>query len=210
MKKISDAVIRRLPKYYRYLVDLERQGVEKISSNELSEKMGLNASQIRQDFNCFGGFGQQGFGYYVKVLKNEIQAIIGLNKTYDMILVGVGNIGQALARYQSFSKEGFHLVGMFDVDPQLVGKKINDVEIQHMDALEKFVQARDVRLGIICTPDKYAMEVAQRLAGCGIKAIWNFAPIDVQCEDVIVENVHLSDSLYTLAYKLNEKLKSES
>lgn len=207
MKKISDAVIRRLPKYYRYLSELERQGVEKISSSELSEKMGLNASQIRQDFNCFGGFGQQGFGYYVKVLKSEIQAIIGLKRSYNMIIVGLGNIGQALASYKSFKKEGFYVIGAFDVNPKLIGKEINGITVQHVDQMKAFAQQHEIGIGIICTPEQYAASVAQSMADCGINAIWNFAPIDLQCGDVIVENVHLSDSLYTLAYRFNEKIK---
>ncbi|MGI6175339.1 MAG: redox-sensing transcriptional repressor Rex [Christensenellales bacterium] len=209
MKKVSDAVIRRLPKYYRYLIELEREGVTKISSGELSEKMGLNASQIRQDFNCFGGFGQQGFGYHVEVLKNEIQSILNLDKKHNCIIVGMGNIGQALAGYANFMNEGFHIIATFDVNEQLVGTTVNGCKILALDEMERFVQENVVEIGIICTPEAHAMEVVERTRRCGIRAIWNFAPIDIQLEGVTVENVHLSDSLYTLSYRLNEQKNDE-
>ncbi|MGI6169362.1 MAG: redox-sensing transcriptional repressor Rex [Christensenellales bacterium] len=205
MKKISDAVIRRLPKYYRHLAELEREGIEKISSSELSKKMGLNASQIRQDFNCFGGFGQQGFGYYVKVLKGEIQSILGLKNQYQAIIVGMGNIGQALASYDNFAREGFFVLGAFDVSEDLVGRSVTGIPIMPIEELQSFVGQNEVDLGIICTPEQYAAQTAQTLSDCGVKAIWNFAPIDIQVEDSIVENVHLSDSLYILSYRMNEQ-----
>lgn len=207
MKKVSDAVIRRLPKYYRHLAELEREGVEKISSSELSKKMGLNASQIRQDFNCFGGFGQQGFGYYVKVLKGEIQSILGLKNRYNAIIVGMGNIGQALASYDNFAREGFFVLGAFDVSKDLVGRSVKGVSIMPMEQMKGFVEQNDVNLGIICTPEQYAAQTAQMLSDCGVKAIWNFAPIDIQMESTIVENVHLSDSLYILSYRINEQMR---
>jgi redox-sensing transcriptional repressor len=209
MKKVSDAVIRRLPKYYRYLIELEREGVMKISSGELSEKMGLNASQIRQDFNCFGGFGQQGFGYHVEVLKNEIQSILNLDKKHNCIIVGMGNIGQALAGYANFMNEGFYIAATFDVNERLVGTTVNGCKILALDEMERFVQENVVEIGIICTPEAHAMEVVERMRRCGIRAIWNFAPIDIQLEGVTVENVHLSDSLYTLSYRLSEQKNNE-
>lgn len=203
--KISMAVIRRLPKYRRYLGELIENDIDRISSKELSEKIGFTASQIRQDFNCFGDFGQQGYGYNVKELFNEISKILGLAKEYNTVIIGAGNIGQAIANYGHFDKLGFHLQGIFDKNPKLIGIKIRDIEVKDVDDLETFLQTANVDVGIICVPKEHAQRIADVLIKCNIRAIWNFAPEDITVpDDVIVENVHLSESLLTLSYRLNE------
>jgi redox-sensing transcriptional repressor len=212
MKKdrVSEAVIRRLPKYYRYLKDLERIGVERISSQELSKKMGIKATQIRQDLNCFGGFGQQGYGYHVKMLKKEIMDIIGLNREYKVILVGAGNMGQALANYVGFEKEGFDIVAIFDINPKLIGNTIRNKEIRDIDTLHVYAKENPVDLCIIATPKETAQAIADTVIGVGIRSIWNFAPVDVEARNgVCVENVHLNDSLYTLVYRMNDTDQQE-
>ncbi|MEF9951551.1 MAG: redox-sensing transcriptional repressor Rex [Clostridium sp.] len=202
---ISMAVVRRLPRYRRYLSDLLENGIDRISSKELSERMGLTASQIRQDFNCFGDFGQQGYGYNVRELYAEIARIIGLNKAYNTVIVGAGNIGQAIANYSSFSKLGFNLMAIFDVNPKLIGLKFRDIDIRDVDNLDEFLQHNKVDIGIICVPKIQAQRTADIFQNRGVRAIWNFAPIDLKTnEGTIVENVHLSDSLLTLSYRLNE------
>ncbi|MFZ5974381.1 MAG: redox-sensing transcriptional repressor Rex [Bacillota bacterium] len=209
-EKVSEAVIRRLPKYYRYLKELERIGVERISSQELSKKMGIKATQIRQDLNCFGGFGQQGYGYHVKMLKKEIKDIIGLNREYKVILVGAGNIGQALANYMGFEKEGFNIIGIFDVNPKLIGNTIRNKTIMDIDSLHVFAKENHVDLCIITTPKENAQEIADMVIGVGIKSIWNFAPVDVDARrGVCIENVHLNDSLYTLIYRMNDNERDD-
>jgi redox-sensing transcriptional repressor len=202
---ISMAVIRRLPKYYRYLSELLKNDIDRISSKELSEKIGFTASQIRQDLNCFGDFGQQGYGYNVRELYNEIGKILGLGKAYNTIIIGAGNIGQAIANYSSFSRLGFNLMGIFDKNPKLIGIKIRDIEIQDIDKLSDFLDSNSVDIGFICVPQQGAQRVSDILVEKGIKGIWNFAPTDITVpDDVIVENVHLSESLMTLSYRLNE------
>lgn len=209
-RKISMAVIRRLPRYYRYLGELLEKNVTKISSRELSEKMNVTASQIRQDLNNFGGFGQQGYGYNVEYLHCEIAKILGLYKNHRMVIIGVGNLGQALANYTSFEKRGFNLVGLFDINPRLIGITIRGLEVQDIDVLESFIKENDVDIAILTMPKARVKEMAQNLAKWGIKGIWNFSPVDLFLpEDVQVENVHLSHSLMTLAYKLNEGAKEE-
>ncbi|GAB6086364.1 redox-sensing transcriptional repressor Rex [Alkaliphilus crotonatoxidans] len=203
---VSMAVIRRLPKYHRYLKDLLDKEIYRISSRELSRLIGFTASQIRQDLNCFGGFGQQGYGYNVEELYKEIGKILGLNKTYTTVIIGAGNLGQAIANYPSFIRYGFKLLGLFDVNPKLIGMKIRDIDIYDLDNLEEFIKNNEVEIGIICTPKEVAQEVADKLATSNVKGIWNFAPIDIKVPtDVIVENVHLSESLFILSYLLNEK-----
>ena len=203
--RVSEAVIRRLPKYYRYLKEMEKNGVQRISSKELSNRMGLTASQIRQDFNCFGGFGQQGYGYHVSDLCGEIRKILGLDKNYNVIIVGAGNLGQALANYVGFEKEGFNIKAMFDVNPRLVGLSIRGIQIYDIDAMNDYIIENNIQVGVICAPKSQAQEITDQMVKCGIKSIWNFAPIDVETpEEVAVENVHLSDSLYTLSYKMND------
>lgn len=203
--RISDAVIRRMPKYYRYLKEMRDADVKRISSRELSNKMGLTASQIRQDFNCFGGFGQQGYGYNIEELCEEIQKILGLDRKYNMIIVGAGNLGQALANYSGFEREGFRIRALFDINPRLVGISIRDVPILDIDQMKEFLSQCDVHIAAICTPKDMAQEIANNLIEWGVKGIWNFAPIDVAVpDDVVVENVHLSDTLYTISLRMNE------
>lgn len=202
---ISMAVIRRLPKYHRYLSELLRNDIDRVSSKELSEKIGFTASQIRQDFNCFGDFGQQGYGYNVRELYNEIGKILGLNRIYSTVIVGAGNIGQAIANYNKFERHGFELKGIFDKNPKLIGIKIRDIEIRDVDELHEFLNSNNIDIGIICVPEEQAQKVADIFIKNGIKAIWNFAPKDLTVpEGIIVEDVHLSESLMTLSYRLNE------
>ena len=203
-KSISKAVIRRLPRYYRYLGELLEEGVERISSNELSSKMHVTASQIRQDLNNFGGFGQQGYGYNVPYLYAEIGKILGLDRTHHIIIIGAGNLGQALANYVKFEKRGFKVVGIFDINPVLKGISIRGNEIRMMDELPEFLRENDVQIATLTLPKAYAEETANLLVENGIKAIWNFVHLDLAVpEDVIVENVHLSESLMRLSYNLN-------
>lgn len=203
--RISMAVIRRLPKYQRYLQELINNDVDRISSRELSTKIGFTASQIRQDLNNFGDFGQQGYGYNVGELYNEINRILGLNNTYNTIIVGAGNIGQAIANYSNFGKLGFKLQALFDINPKVIGLKIRDVEILDIDLLEEFLSNNKVDIGIICTPSIQAQRVADTMIRSGLTAIWNFAPVDLSVPGhVMIENVHLSESLLTLTYRMNE------
>ncbi len=204
-KKISMAVIKRMPRYYRHLAELLRNDVDRISSKELSEMIGFTASQIRQDFNNFGGFGQQGYGYNVRDLFNETGKILGLDKRYRSIIVGAGNIGQALANYTRFDKFGFDLQAIFDTNPKLIGNQIRDVEIYDIDNLEEFLQKNQIDIGIICVPINAAQNVADIMTRNGIKGVWNFAPTDISVpEGVALEAVHLSDSLLTLVYLMND------
>ena len=204
-KQISKAVIKRLPRYYRYLGELLEDNVERISSNDLSKKMRVTASQIRQDLNNFGGFGQQGYGYNVKYLYTEIGKILGLDIVHPMIIVGAGNLGQALANYVEFEKRGFKLVGIFDVNPVLEGIAVRGIEIQMISNLPFFLREKNIEIAILTLPKNKAKDMADILIENGIKAIWNFAHIDLETpEDVIVENVHLSESLMTLSYNLSQ------
>jgi redox-sensing transcriptional repressor len=201
--KISIAVIKRLPKYHRYLRELIENDIKRISSKELSDIIGFTASQIRQDLNNFGGFGQQGYGYNVEELYNEIGKILGLNTSYNTIIIGSGNLGQALANYSSFEKFGFSLKAMFDINPRLVGIKIRDIEILDFHDVEAFLQKNKIDMAYICTNRDAAQKVADTLVDCGIKALWNFAPVDLKLpSDVIVENVHLIEHLFTISYFL--------
>ncbi len=205
-QEISIAVIRRLPRYYRYLGELLNHGVERISSKELSEKMGVTASQIRQDLNNFGGFGQQGYGYNVEYLYTEIGKILGVDTPNPMVIVGAGNLGQAIANYGDFGRRGFDIKALFDIDPKLVGKKIKGIPVLHTDELEGFVRDNDISIAAITLPKEAAPEVAARLVKWGIKAIWNFAPTDLSLpESVVQENVHLTESLMRLSFKLKAK-----
>lgn len=202
-REISQAVIRRLPRYYRYLGELLENGVERISSNDLSKRMKVTASQIRQDLNNFGGFGQQGYGYNVKYLYTEIGKILGLEENHNMIIIGAGNLGQALANYEAFEKRGFILRGIFDVNPVLKGTKVRGVEIRMMEELKEFVQNNDVEIAALTIPKEKAVEVADMLVDNGVRAIWNFAHTDLNLpEHIIVENVHLSESLMRLSYNI--------
>ena len=203
-KEISQAVIRRMPRYYRYLGDLLDEGVELISSNELSEKMKVTASQIRQDLNNFGGFGQQGYGYNVQYLYDEIGRILGLQQQHNIIVIGAGNLGQALANYSKFEKLGFVIIGLFDVNPMLRGHSLRGIPIMMLEELESFAAAHKIDIAALTMPKHSADSVANRLVGLGIRAIWNFAHVDLDLMDknVVVENVHLSDSLMQLSYNM--------
>lgn len=202
---ISNSVIRRLPRYYRFLGELENNGYVRISSRELSEKMGLTASQIRQDFNCFGEFGQQGYGYNVTGLRGEIGKILGLDKQTPMILLGAGNLGRALASHIDFRNRGFDLVGIFDANPDLVGMKIGELTVMDVSAIESFCSENKPTAAILCIPRESAEKEVEKLISYGIRAFWNFTHYDLRVthKDVAVENVHLGDSLTTLSYCLN-------
>lgn len=207
--KISEAVINRLPKYYRYLSELEAKGTQRVSSSKMSSDMGLNASQIRRDLNCFGGFGQQGYGYQVDKLKNEIKKILGIGRRYTAIVVGAGNIGQALYKYGSFKDEGYDLAAIFDADMDVVSKQIEGMTVKPISEMAQFVTQNNVNLGIITTPKQFAQQIADELVALGVKGIWNFAPVDVVARrGVSVENVHLSDSLFVLSFRMriNEEI----
>lgn len=204
-KNISMAVIRRLPKYYRYLGDLLDKDVQRISSKELSSIIGFTASQIRQDLNNFGGFGQQGYGYNIEALHTEIGKILGLDRPYNAILIGAGNLGQAIANYSGFRKAGFEIKALFDANPKIIGLKIRDFEILDSDKIEEFIKENNIDIAILCVPKNGVQELADRLVNSGIKGIWNFAPIDLNVpSDIIVESVNLTESLFTLSYLMKE------
>ena len=203
---ISMPVIRRLPRYYRFLYDLKENGVTRISSRELSNRMGLTASQIRQDLNCFGGFGQQGYGYIVEQLYEEIGHILGMDDPVTAIMVGTGNMGKAIANHMDFERRGFRLTGLFDDAEALIGTSLHNMEIQSTDALEDFCRAHHPQMAILCIPKEAAKHVVDRLVNCGINAFWNFSHYDIAYDhpDAVVENVHLGDSLMTLSYRIHE------
>ena len=204
-KNVSMAVIKRMPKYYRYLGELVKNDVDRISSKELGEKIGFTASQIRQDLNNFGDFGQQGYGYNVKELHNQIGAILGVGKGYNAVLIGAGNIGQAIANYSRFTDIGLGITAIFDANPKLVGMRIRDVEIKDIDELKEYLDENHIDMGILCVPRINAQKVCDVLVNGGVRGIWNFAPIDLHVpETVKVENVHLSESLLTLVYQMNK------
>lgn len=203
IKPVSSVVIRRLPRYYRYLSELLANEVTRISSKELSIKMRVTASQIRQDLNCFGGFGQQGYGYNVASLHNEIGQILGVEGGRTMIIIGIGNLGKAIAGYNSFSKRGFILKGLFDTSPDVVGKTVSGIEVRNSSEIEEFVTNNKIDIGVLTIPKSNAQEVADRLISAGIKGIWNFAHMEINApENIALENVHLSDSLMTLSCKI--------
>lgn len=205
-KEISQAVIQRLPRYYRYLEDLMEQGTDRISSLELSKRMHLTASQIRQDLNNFGGFGQQGYGYNVKNLHEEIGKILNIDREHPMIIVGAGHLGIALANYTNFRKRGFVLRGIFDSNPELWGEKVGELKISPMEEIESVVKEYQIRLAAICIPKDVAVSVAEKLISYGIDGLWNFAHVDLEVpEHVVTENVHLSESLMRLSYRVFEE-----
>lgn len=204
--KISITVIRRLPKYYRYLGDLLNKGINRISSQELSKMTGFTASQIRQDLNNFGGFGQQGYGYNVEELHSQLGKILGLETIYRAVVAGAGNLGQAIANYKGFEDAGFKVLSLFDKNPRVIGLKIRDIEIRDVDNIVDFIKENNVDIGIITSPRESAQELADTFVKAGVKGIWNFAPIDLNVpEDMIVENVRLNESLFTLSYFLRQK-----
>lgn len=210
-KEISQAVIGRLPRYFRYLGELRDDGVERISSQELSELMNVTASQIRQDFNNFGGFGQQGYGYNVEHLFKEIGKILGLDKKHHFIIIGAGNLGQALGNYMNFERRGFIFTGIFDKNPDLIGNDVRGVKIQPMEDMDNFIRENDVDIAVLTIPKTSAVDIAERLVNNGIKAIWNFAHVDLNVpEGIQVENVHLSDSLMKLSYNIGRYMKENN
>lgn len=208
-KEISQAVIRRLPRYYRYLGELLDEGVERISSNDLSHRMKVTASQIRQDLNNFGGFGQQGYGYNVQFLYEEIGKIMGLNTEHRIIIIGAGNLGQALANYVKFEKLGFVITALFDVNPELSGKSVRGIPILMLSELDEYCRTHRVDIAALTMPKSKADSIASKLVDLGIRAIWNFAHVDLEIpnKDVVVESVHLSDSLMQLSYNIVKKLQ---
>lgn len=202
---ISHVVIRRMPRYYRYLRDLLDNGIERVSSNELSKMMNVTASQIRQDLNNFGGFGQQGYGYNVEYLYQEIGKILGLDKKHYIIIIGAGHLGKALANYMDFEKRGFVIAGIFDTNPALEGQLIRGVPVRMMSEMDAFIRENSIDIAAFTMPKDNASEIADRIRELGVRAIWNFANMELnQPSDVIVENVHLSDSLMQLSYNLEE------
>ncbi len=203
---ISMAVVRRLPRYYRFLYDLKENGVTRISSRELSQRMGLTASQIRQDLNCFGGFGQQGYGYMVEQLYAEIGHILGMDKLSDTVLLGAGNMGRAIANHMDFENRGIRLVGIFDDSPDLIGRMVRGMEVQPTKSLEKVCRNKKPEVAILCIPKEAAPALVDRLLAAGVRGFWNFSHYDInyQHPDVVVENVHLGDSLMTLSYQLKK------
>ena len=209
-KDISQAVIRRMPRYYRYLGELLDEGVERISSNDLSNRMKVTASQIRQDLNNFGGFGQQGYGYNVEYLYDEIGKILGLDRQHNIIVIGAGNLGQALANYTKFEKLGFKIVALFDVNPELKGKSVRDIPILMLSELDDYCANNQVDIAALTMPKSKADSIAHKLVDLGVTAIWNFAHVDLDIEkneEVVVESVHLSDSLMQLSYNIVKNSK---
>lgn len=201
-KKVPDVVIKRLPRYYRYLGELLKQGSTRISSGYLSEKMGVTASQIRQDFNYFGGFGQQGYGYNVEYLYKEIGSILGINDGYKTIIVGAGHLGHALANHNAFEKRGFKIAAIFDNDPNKVGELINGIPVLHTDELESYIKTNGIKIAIMALPKAATAEMADKLADYGIEGLCNFSYVELKSKKIEVENVHFIDSLMTLAYKI--------
>ncbi|MCH5211040.1 MAG: redox-sensing transcriptional repressor Rex [Oscillospiraceae bacterium] len=209
-KKVPEVVVKRLPRYYRYLGELLKQDIKRISSNALSEKMNVTASQIRQDFNYFGGFGQQGYGYNVEHLYSEIGEILGLHDGDTTVIVGAGNLGRALASHDTFEKRGFKLIGIFDNDENIIGTSINGIKVMSSDTLEGFLEKNRVDIGILTVPKAAVMETAERLVKCGVKGLMNFSYTELNFDkDVAVENVHLSDPLMTLSYKIKQNKNGE-
>ena len=206
-KKVSQAVIRRLPRYHTHLSELKAMGVTKISSKELGERMGLTASQVRQDFNCFGGFGQQGYGYNVEELRTEIGHILGVDKHHHLIMIGVGNLGRALLQNFRFSQTGFTVDAAFDVAPSVIGTEVNGVSVYSMDTLEEYLRGHSIDVVVLTIPQAVAQETANRLMELGVRGFWNFTNKEVSSidADVQVESVHFADSLLTLSYRISKR-----
>ena len=204
-KNVPAIVIKRLPRYYRYLTELKNQDVKRISSSALSEKMDVTASQIRQDLNYFGGFGQQGYGYSVEHLHHEIGKLLGVNSGHKTIIVGAGNLGHAIANYTGFIKRGFTLCAIFDNNEDIIGREINGIEVMHSDLMEQFIKDNDIDIAILTLPKNVVQQIADRLVDSGIKGLWNFSYAELKTKkDVAIETVHLADSLMTLSYKINQ------
>lgn len=210
--KVSNNVIRRLPRYLRKLDELTEKGVSRISSSELGQQLGLTASQIRQDFSCFGEFGQQGYGYNVTALRTQIATILGLDRGFSAVLIGVGNIGRALVDNFCFSSWGCHLCAAFDIDPRLIGTTMNGIPVYSMEQLETYLKENPVDVAVLTVPKEVAIKVTERLTSCGIEAIWNFTNVDLTGPEstTIVENVHFSDSLLSLSYYVSERMDEKA
>ncbi len=207
-KKVSDAVIKRLPRYYRHLSELIDSNIDRISSNELASRMRITASQVRQDLNNFGGFGQQGYGYNVRLLREEIGTILGLGNEQKCVLIGGGNLGHAIANYNNFAKRGFNIKGIFDINPEIIGTKINNIKVYNIKDLVSFIKKNKINIAILALPAVAVKEIADDVINAGVEGIWNFSYLDIEVpKNVALVNVHLSDSLMTLAYKINEKRK---
>ena len=204
-QNVSMSVIRRLPRYYRFLSELGKNGATRISSKELSEKMGFTASQIRQDFNCFGGFGQQGYGYNVSNLTGEIKRIMGIDRKHTIIIVGAGNIGHALTNFPGFAETGFEVKALFDVNEDLIGTEIKGHPVLDVKDMDEYIRENQIDIGVIAARRSAAQEIADRMCAAGIRGIWNFVPLDITTS-VPIENVHLSESLSTLSYKIEHGL----
>ena len=205
-KKISKAIIQRLPRYYRYLGELLSTGVDRISSSDFSKLMGVTASQIRKDLNNFGGFGQQGYGYNVKNLYEEIGKILGIDRVHNIIVIGAGNFGKALAGYSDFERRGFRIKALFDKDASKVGKTYSGIEILPMDSIKDYIRDNNIEIAALTVPKDSAIELANELKDTGIKGIWNFAHTDLDVpEDIVVENVHLSESIMRLSYNMKSR-----
>ncbi len=203
-KTISRAVVKRLPRYYRYLGELMNDGVERISSRDLSGRMNITASQIRQDLNNFGGFGQQGYGYNVRHLYDEIGKILGLDRTYSVVIIGAGHLGQAIANYGNFERRGFVFRAMFDIRPELSGQILNGIPVYPTSMLETYLSKNPADIAALTLPKESAQEMTARLVAAGVRGIWNFAHVDLDVpEGIVVENVHLSESLMRISYRLN-------
>ncbi|WP_130868981.1 redox-sensing transcriptional repressor Rex [Intestinimonas massiliensis (ex Afouda et al. 2020)] len=205
-QKVSSPVIRRLPRYYRHLNDLHQAGVERISSNALGNSLGLTASQIRQDLSCFGEFGQQGYGYNVSTLRDEIADILGMNRGHTAVILGVGNLGRALMENFHFDRSGVALAAAFDVVPDLVGREVSGIPVHHVDHLEEYLAQHPASIGVLTVPGRVAPGIANRLVRSGVKGIWNFTNIELSlaAPDVVVEDVHFADSLLALSYMISE------
>lgn len=205
-KKISSAVIKRMPRYYRYLSLLQKMGISRVSSKDLAKRMGTTASQVRQDFFSFGGHGLQGYGYDVDFLYAEIHKILGLDIVHNMIIIGAGSLGHALAKYKDFDKKGFRIIGIFDIKTSLIGEEINEIQVRHLDSLPEFIKDNPIDIAVITVPENSAIEVANLLINLGVKALWNFSPVElITPEDVIVENIHMIDSLMVLGFNLKKE-----
>ena len=206
--KISSAVIRRLPRYFRYLNDLHNNGIVRVSSEALARSMGLTASQIRQDLSCFGGFGQQGYGYNVERLRSEVADILGMNEKHTAVILGAGNLGRALIENFPFRANGFALIAAFDIDPSLTGKELGGVPVYHVDLLKEYMSVHKVNVAVLTVPAAVAKESAAAVMECGVDGIWNFTNVEllkVGHEDIKIENVHFADSLLTLSYMISEE-----
>lgn len=210
-KNVPEVVIKRLPRYYRYLGEYLNEGIMRISSGKLSEKMHVTASQIRQDFNYFGGFGQQGYGYNVEYLYNEIAHILGLKEEYKAVIIGAGHLGMALVNHQSFEKRGFDIMAMFDSNEEKIGQIINNKPVYNINDLEDYIKNNNITIAIITLPKHIVTELSKKLGDWGIKGIWNFTSAEIKTDKKIaVENVHMSDSLMTLSYKIRKQEQDEN